>query len=146
MPNVAERRRRFGCVTAPFVALAVLLLVGPWIGRAADRPALGASAAQLLEPGTRVQQARLDNGGLVRGLELKQTRDGLHVRGPAGWRVFERIQIDGRVRTRRMWLLIIPVNRRRLLAKPTGQPVSLVCIPIFLDEAMELAHRHGIAA
>lgn len=140
---MTTRRRASALAAAALVALA---LVGPVAFGPGGPPSVGASAAQLLSPGTRVEEAALAGGGFARALEIDSTRDGLQLRSSSGWRTIAGVRATGEVRQRRLWLGSDHQGRDLLSRTVQGARTSLLIATLATLVAVSLGTALGFLA
>jgi peptide/nickel transport system permease protein len=103
----------------PAAAIAALATLGPFFTGPAEAPSLAPSAAQLLPPGTRVEEVELAGGGLLRALDVEVAPEAVRIRSRDGWREIRGVETRGPVRSRKLWLGSDPQGRD-LAARTVG--------------------------
>jgi len=127
-------------------ALVALALLGPFFAGTADAPDLAPAAAQLLPPGSFVEEAPLAGGGFVRALEIRDDERGLHVRSIGEWRAIPGTSTSGPVRTVRLWLGTDHQGRSLFARTLHGARTSLLAAAVATLVALGLGTGVGLAA
>jgi peptide/nickel transport system permease protein len=127
-------------------ALALVALLGPPLAGTAAPPSLAAAAAQLLPPGTRVQEMRLEGGGYLRGLEIAPGASETSIRSARGWRRLPAMTPAGPVRSRRVWLGTDHQGRDLLARSIHGARTSVAVGSIATVVALLVGTSMGLVA
>jgi peptide/nickel transport system permease protein len=127
-------------------ALVALALLGPHFAGTADAPDLAPAAAQLLPPGSFVEEAALAGGGFVRALEIRDDERGLHLRSKGEWREIPGTSTSGPVRTVRLWLGTDHQGRSLFARTLHGARTSLLAAAVATLVALALGTGVGLAA
>jgi peptide/nickel transport system permease protein len=127
-------------------ALVALAVVGPFLSGTADAPDLAPAAAQLLPPGSFVEEAPLASGGFVRALEIRDDERGLRVRTASEWRAIPGARTSGPVRTVRLWLGTDHQGRSLYARTLHGARTSLLVALVATFVALGLGTGVGLAA
>jgi len=134
--------RRLGGIAA----LCVIALVGPMVTGPAGPPSLAPAAAQLLAPGSRIQEATLADGGLLRAVEIRVDDDAVRVRSTSGWRSLAGVTVIGPVRDTRLWLGSDHQGRSLLARTLVGARTSLTVSLLATLLAVGLGTFAGLTA
>lgn len=129
--------------------LTAALVVGaaaPWLTGPAQAPSVAPSAGELLPPGSRVWEVRLQGGGFVRAQGLAMSTGGLVVTGASGSRTIPGVETDGAMRTRVMWLGTDLQGRDVLARLAAGARRSLTVAALAMAVAVGLGLTLGLAA
>jgi len=135
-----------GIAALALVALLLLALLGPMLAGPDGAPTLAPSASQLLPPGTRVVEVRLEDGGWVRARAVEWTSGVLRVATPGGWRSFSGLAPAGAPRTRRSWLGTDHQGRDILARLAVGARTSLLVGGLGCLLALALGTLAGVMA
>jgi len=127
-------------------ALVLLAVAGPPLAGPAGIPSVAASAAQLLPPGTRVQEVRLEGGGFVRAPAIEVVPEGLRVGRDGRWRTLAAVKAGGPVRSTRLWLGTDHQGRSLLARTLQGARTSLLVAGLATLIALAIGSAVGLAA
>lgn len=106
--------------------LAGVAILGPVSSGTPATPSYAPSAAQLLPPGTPVEEVPLEGGGLLRGRRIEVAPDGgLRVLSESGWRAIGGVRAAEQPRRRRAWLGTDHQGRDLLALAAHGARTSL---------------------
>ena len=86
------------------LALALAFVAGTLAEPLARPPALAAATAQLLPPGTRVEEVAIAGGGVLRAQRIEPLPGGVRLVGQARTRVVRDLVLAGQVRGRVLWM------------------------------------------
>jgi len=126
--------------------LTLVAFAGPWIVGPAEPPSIGPSASQLLPPGTRVREVRIEGGGFARALEVQLLDEGLRLRSPRGWRTFPQVEATAAPRTVRLWLGSDHQGRDLLARIVHGARYSLLVAGVATLIAVLLGSAFGLVS
>lgn len=118
----------------------------PLLTGSAQAPSLAPAAAELLAPGTRVDEIELRDGGFVRARGLAVGDNALVVTGSSGSRTFTDVETAGFVRSRVMWLGTDHQGRDVLARLAAGARRSLSVAALAIAVAATLGVGIGLAA
>ncbi len=128
-------------------ALGAVAALGPFLVGTADAPAVMPSAAQLLRPGTVVEEVVLEGGGIARAPRVEvPAGGGLRIVSPSGWRTFQGARAAAEPRRRRLWLGSDHQGRDLLAQTFHGARTSLLVAALAAFVAVALGTGIGLAS
>jgi len=138
-------RGRIGAVV-PAAVLVLLATAAPWWTGPGVAPALAPTAAQLLPPGSVVEEAPIHSGGTVRAPGLRELPEGLEIRARGGARTVPGVRLERPPRRRRMWLGSDQAGRDLMARLAAGARTSLTVASLAAALAVLLGGTVGLAA
>jgi len=129
----------------PAALLLVAAVFGPLGTGPPTAPSYAAAAAQLLPPGTLVDEARLEGGGFVRATGLRRSAAGFEVRVGSEWRGSAGLRLAEAVHRRRVWLGTDHQGRSVLSRVAAGARTSLIVALSATVIALAVATVVGLA-
>ena len=130
----------------PAVLLAATALFGPALTGTSRPPSIAAAAAQLLPPGTVVQEVDLVGGGFARARALEPSSEGLRVARTGEWRTVNAPPTAGGVHRVRLWLGTDQQGRDLLALVVHGARTSLATALVATLVAAVLGAALGLGA
>ncbi len=134
-------------VWALAAGLATVAIVGPALSGDAATPSYAPSAAQLLPPGSAVEEVALEGGGFLRSRRIEAaTGGGLRVLSESGWRTIGGVRAAQEPYRRRLWLGTDHQGRDILALAVHGARTSLTVAALAAFVAVVFGTGMGLAS
>lgn len=127
--------------------LAGVAILGPVLGGGSATPSYAPSAAQLLPPGSAIEELSLEGGGLLRGRRIEVAPDSaVHILSESGWRTIGGVRAAEEPRRRRVWLGTDHQGRDLLALALQGARTSLTVAALAALVAVSVGTGVGLAS